>query len=126
MNNRGSSYKVLLLIFFTVIFVVAVVSAKKNEKLFGGGGARDSSHSRELESSEEDFELNKFNLNDISEFFHHFKGSKRCGKLGRRILKDTHRLFHPAADHRHINRKRCSHHLSQLYSRYSSDCCSND
>lgn len=133
-----SRYPTLLFLLLLVIAIISVnISAvkvnKKSEefvKLFnGGGGGRDSSSS----SSEEDLPLTKFNLNGIAEFFHHFKGSQRCGQLGRRILKDTQRLFDPAADHHHQHRhhhrrgpRHISHHLSQLYSRYSTDCCDDD
>lgn len=117
-------------LFLSVIAILLVsisaveINSKKREqfvKLFNGGGGRSVSSSS---SSEEDFPLHKFNLNGIVEFFQHFTGSKRCGKLGRRILKDTHRLFDPAAGHGHGHRSRrhISHHLSELYSRYA-DCC---
>lgn len=133
-----SRYPILLFLLLIVIAIISVnISAvkvnKKSEefvKLFNGGVDRRSRDSSS--SSEEDLPLTKFNLNGIAEFFHHFKGSQRCGQLGRRILKDTQRLFDSAADHHPLHRhhrrgpRHISHHLSQLYSRYSTDCCDDD
>lgn len=122
-----------LLVLVTSIFLSLslALEERKSEALFnlfngrgGGGGGGGGPISEEFESSEEDFPINKFQGHVIVEFFQHFKGSKRCGKLGRRILKKTQQLFHPAADRlQHISRRRLSHHLSRLYSRYASDCC---
>lgn len=80
----------------------------------GGSGGGDGSY----ESSEEDFEVSDhFNFAGINTFFRNFGDNHQCGGLGRRILKDTRKLFQPNMPS--SNRHHLSHHLSRLYSRFA-------